>query len=194
MSSWISLLTKRITLCNPALAERSYHWIWPIGTCFGDERLWWGELKKRLAPHEGLDLIYYMDKQGAQHQIAPGVVIPTVFAGQVVQVHQDFLNQSVYIRHEQFCWNDAVLHTIYGHVQPNEGLGLGQDVGTGYPVVLLEDYPWSTVPLHLHFTVAWIPKDLPSQELSWQMLNEHEQIILVDPLAECDAEKKRVQG
>jgi hypothetical protein len=34
--------------------------------------------------------------------------------------------------------------------------------------------------------VAWIPKDIPSYQLNWQMLSEHQQIILLDPLAECE--------
>ena len=58
--------------------------------------------------------------------------------------------------------------------------------GTGDLVAVLAPYPRSTVPLHLHFTVAWIPKDIPSHQLNWQMLSEHQQIILIDPLAECE--------
>ncbi|WPD22606.1 MAG: hypothetical protein SD837_20770 [Candidatus Electrothrix scaldis] len=188
MSSWILLFTERLTRCNPALEETFRLWFWPIGTCLGDKQLWWGKQKKRHTPHEGVDLAYYMDKKGRKQQVDPGLRIPTLFAGMAVQLHQDFLNWSVYIRHEQFCRDDAVLHTVYGHVQPNEGLDRGQEFGTGESVALLEEYAQSTAPVHLHFTIAWVPKDLPSQELSWQMLNEHEHITLVDPLAECEVE------
>lgn len=188
MSSWISLFTDRITRCNPVLEERFRHWVWPIGTCLGDKQLWWGKQKKRLTPHEGVDLAYYIDKQGRKQQVALGLVVPVIFSGQIVQVHQDFLNQSVYVRHKQFRLNGAILHTIFGHVQPNEVVALEQEVGAGKPVALLEEYPESTVPLHLHFTMAWIPNDVPSYQLNWQMLTEHEQIVLIDPLAECSVE------
>ena len=186
MSSWISLFTERLTSCNPALEEKFRHWFWPIGTCLGDKQLWWGKQKKRLTPHEGVDLAYYMDKKGGKQHLAPGLRIPTIFSGTAVQLHHDFLNWSVYIRHEQFSRHDAVLHTVYGHVQPNEGLDIGREFGEGEPMALLEEYAKSAVPIHLHFTIAWIPKDIPSLELSWQMLNEYEGIVLVDPLAECD--------
>ncbi|MCI5144021.1 MAG: hypothetical protein D3923_00500 [Candidatus Electrothrix sp. AR3] len=89
---------------------------------------------------------------------------------------------SLYIRHEQFTREGAVLHTVYGHVQAKEEqAGLGQKVRAGEPVAVLEAYPRSTVPLHLHFTVAWIPKTIASNQLDWQLLAEEQQILLLDP-------------
>ena len=158
--------------------------------CFLDDRLWWGEQKKRIAPHEGIDLACYADQQGKEYwlglpgQMVPGLFIPAMFPGRVVQLHQDFLNWSVYIRHDQFCRDGAVLHAVYGHVQPKEKepVCIGKEVGAGEPVAVLAAYPRSTVPLHLHFTVAWVPKSIPPHQLNWQMLSENQQIILLDPL------------
>ena len=188
MTSWISLFTERLTCCNPELEGRLRLWFLPTGTRFGDERLWWGERKKRIAPHEGVDLVYCMDQQGAKHQLAPGLRIPTVFSGTVVQMHRDFLNWSVYIRHEQFSRNGAVPHTVYGHVQPTEKVRIGRNFRAGETVALLEAYPRSTVPLHLHFTIARIPQTIPSRQLNWRMLSEHARIILVDPADDQEAQ------
>lgn len=164
MGSWVSLLTERIHTCNPAFEAEFQHWLWPSGTCFFAERLWWGKQKQRIALHEGVDLACFIDQQGKQCTVAPGLLIPVIFPGRVVQLHRDFLNWSIFIRHDSFCrtrGERAVLHTVYGHVQPKEGLFIGQHVRAGTPVSVLEAYPRSTVPLHLHFTVAWIPNDFP---------------------------------
>ncbi|RWX50823.1 hypothetical protein VU01_12592 [Candidatus Electrothrix marina] len=187
MPSWISFLTDTIHTCNPSFAGDFRQWLWQPGMCFLDDRLWWGEQKKRIAPHEGIDLAWYTDQQGKEHWLAPGhmipgLVVPAIFSGKVVQLHQDFLNWSVYIRHDRFCRDGAVLHTVYGHVQPKKKICIGQEVGGGEPVAVLAAYPRSTVPLHLHFTVAWVPKSIPSRQLNWQMLSENRQIILLDPL------------
>ncbi|MCI5168639.1 MAG: hypothetical protein D3903_21725 [Candidatus Electrothrix sp. GM3_4] len=124
-----------------------------------------------------------------------------MFLGRVVQLHQDFLNWSLYIRHDQFCRDGSLLqlHTVYGHVQPKKTVCSGMEVRAGEPVAVLDAYSRSAVPvldaysrsavpLHLHFTVAWIPKSIPPDQLNWQMLSENQQIILFDPLAECEVE------
>ena len=206
MPSWISLLTDRILPCNPVLASNFGQWLWPSGACFLDDQLWWGKQKKRIAPHEGIDLAGYANQQGkerwfASDQMGPGLFVPAIFAGRVVQRQQDFLNWSVYIRHDQFCRDGAVLHTVYGHVQlirgkdkdkgKEEACCIGQKVEgveEGEPVAVLAAYPRSAVPLHLHFTVAWIPKGISSHQLNWQMLSENQQIILLDPLTGCGAQ------
>lgn len=180
MPSWISLFNKRLTACNPALAGEFQHWIQEPGTCFGDEYLWWGERKKRIAPHEGIDLLCYADRQGKKHQLAPGMRIPAIFSGRAVQLHQDFLNRSLYLRHDRFRRQGAVLHTVYGHVQAEETVCLGREIRAGETAAILEAYPRSAVPLHLHFTLAWIPESIEPHRLCWQLLNEDEQIILLD--------------
>ncbi|MCI5124936.1 MAG: M23 family metallopeptidase [Candidatus Electrothrix sp. AR5] len=182
MATWISLLTDKIQGANPTVAVNVQQWLWQPGMCFLDEQLWWGEQKKRIAPHEGVDLACYADQQGKIRRLDPGLLIPAIFPGRVVQLHQDFLNWSVSIRHDQFCRDETVLHTIYGHVQPKETVQIGQEVRAGEPVAVLAAYPRSTVPLHLHFTVAWVPESIPSHQLNWQMLSENKEIILLDPL------------
>ncbi|MGB5684416.1 MAG: hypothetical protein WBM35_01295, partial [Candidatus Electrothrix sp.] len=79
MPSWISLFTDRIRACNPMLASDFRQWLWPPGACFQDDQLWWGEQKKRIAPHEGIDLACYADKQGKEHWFAPDQVGPGLF-------------------------------------------------------------------------------------------------------------------
>ncbi|MCI5142224.1 MAG: hypothetical protein D3909_11010 [Candidatus Electrothrix sp. ATG1] len=180
---WISLLTDGLHVCNPAFAAEFRHWLWPPGSCFLDEQLWWGKHKQRLALHEGVDLVCFLNQQEEKQWLAPGLLVPAIFPGRVVQLQQDFLNWSLYIRHDAFCRDEAVLHTVYGHVQPSEELCIGQNVIAGDPAAVLAAYPHSSVPLHLHVTVAWIPRSIPSHRLNWQMLSEHEQIVLLDPLS-----------
>ncbi|XOF33919.1 MAG: M23 family metallopeptidase [Candidatus Electrothrix sp. YB6] len=187
MPFWISLLTEKIQTLNPAFAAGFRQWLWQPGMCFQDDQLWWGERKKRITAHEGIDLACSADQQGRICWLAPDLLVPAVFPGRVVQLHQDFLNWSLYIRHDRFSRDGAVLHTVYGHVRPEATVCIGQEAAAGEPVAVLAGYPRSTVPLHLHFTVAWIPENIAPHQLDWQMLGENRQIILLDPAAECDS-------
>lgn len=184
--SWVSLFTDALKKGNPGFSAVFQNWLWPPGSCFLAEELWWGEKKKRLALHEGVDFVCYTDQHGQTCQLDPGLLVSSVFAGKLVQLHRDFLNWSLYIRHEQFCQEQAILHSVYGHVQPREGLCPEQQINAGEPVALLNFFSKSTVPLHLHYTVAWIPKNISSDKLSWQLLSENEQVRLLDPLAAFD--------
>ena len=185
MSSLFHLFTCSLLAENPAMADQFQEWSWKPGMGFQDDHLWWGEEKKRIAPHEGIDFVQYLDRKGTIRKLACGLVVPSIFSGEIVRSHRDFLAWSLYIRHPQFKVSGHVLYTVYGHLQPGEKISVGLQLAAGEVVGHLEKYPHNrTVPLHLHFTVAWVAERVSPEQLDWQMLNGREQVTLVDPRKE----------
>ncbi|MCI5221715.1 MAG: hypothetical protein D3924_03310 [Candidatus Electrothrix sp. AR4] len=195
MASWIVLLTNAIRKRNPEFAAGFQEWLWQPGMRFQDDRLWWGASKRRVEPHEGVDLACYTNQQGRSYRLVPGLRIPALFAGRVAQLHQDFLAWSLYLRHDQFTRDKAVLHTVYGHVRPKrqDALNcLGEEVAVGETVALLAEYSRSHIPLHLHFTAAWIPNSIAPHRFDWRLLSEHRQVVLLDPSGESNLCERKV--
>lgn len=183
MSSLSHLFTRSLLEANPVMAARFREWDWMAGMGFQDDNLWWGEGKKRISLHEGVDFVRYRDRNGKRRNLDCGVAVPSVFAGEIVRFHRDFLAWSLYIRHAQFVKSDRVLYSVFGHLQPSKKAYVGQPVGAGEVVGFLEKYRRnSSVPLHLHFTVAWISRRVPPEDLDWQLLGDCGRVILVDPL------------
>ena len=150
---------------------------------FEDDTLWWGARKKRIAIHEGLDFVRYRDRSGEMRALAGCLAVPAIFHGEVGCFHRDFLAWSLYIRHPQFVMSGRILFTIFGHVQLGETTRVGQQVAEGEVVCFLDEYQQnSSVPLHLHLTMAWIPENVSPDDLDWKLLGDREQVILIDPM------------
>lgn len=186
MSSFSHLFTRNLQAKNPSMASRFQQWLWGPGMGFQDTGLWWGEGKKRITPHEGVDFVRYRDSSGEVCNLAGVLAVPTLFPGKLVRLHRDFLAWSLYIRHPQFVLPGCVLHTVYGHLQPGKRICVGQRVAAGEVVGSLEKYRHNnTVPLHVHLTIAWISEVVAPEELSWQLLNDRDLVTLVGPRTDC---------
>ncbi len=182
MSSLSHLFTRSLLAKNPSMAARFQQWLWRPGMGFQDIGLWWGEGKKRITPHEGLDFVRFCDRSGKVRNLAGALAVPTIFSGEIARLHRDFLAWSLYIRHPQFVMSGRVLYTVYGHLQPGKKVCVGRRVVAGEVVGALEKYRLNnTVPLHLHLTIAWISEVVAPEELSWQLLNDSHLVTLVDP-------------
>ena len=149
---------------------------------YQDTSLWWGEGKKRFTPHEGVDFVRFRDRSGKVRNLVGALVVPTIFPGELARIHRDFLAWSLYIRHPQFVMPGRVLYTVYGHLQPGKKVCVGRRVVAGEVVGSLEKFRQkSRVPLHLHFTVAWVSENVFPEQLNWQLLSDCHLVTLVDP-------------
>ena len=156
-------------------------WIFHDGMLFSDSCQWWNRTKKRPCPHEGLDLVYYLNSTGKQHPFQPGTIIPAIFNGIVVHSHQDFLGQTLYIQHEQFQQNSKTLYSLYAHIVINDKLP--KKITKDSPIGVIAQVPdASPVPPHLHLSMAWIENTLDTTSINWNNIANHESIHLVDPL------------
>lgn len=153
---------------------------------FQDTGLWWGDGKKRITPHEGVDFVRYRDRNGKSWSLEGGLAVPSIFPGEIAWLHRDFLAWSLYIRHPQFVLPGRVLYTVFGHILPGEKESVGRQVAAGEVMGALEKYQQNNiVPLHLHLTIAWISEVVAPEELSWQLLNNRDLVTLVDPRMDC---------
>lgn len=182
MSTLSHLFTRSLLAKNHEMATRFREWLWTPGMGFQDDNLWWGEGKKRISPHEGVDYVRFHDRNGKSWNLAGGLAVPSIFPGKIVRLYRDFLAWSLYIRHPQFVMPGRVLYTVYGHLQPGKKVCVGRRVAAGEVVGFLEKYRQNDiVPLHVHLTIAWISEVVAPEELSWQLLNDRDLVTLVDP-------------
>mgnify|MGYP000743042263 CR=1 FL=1 len=168
---------------NRALGESFRQWRFLPGMLFGDLEQWW-DFRPRPHPHEGLDLCSFIDHRGALHYLPEQTAIPAPLAGRVVHLARDFLGISIYLRHEETGPRGRRLYTIFGHTAPLATLRPGLMVKAGEPLACLAGLRRRHNGLrpHLHLTLAWVPPDLPPQELTWETLGQNPAVTLIDPL------------
>ncbi len=161
------------------------HWLFHPGMLFQSRQQWWGREKPRSTPHEGLDLCWFQDAAGRRRALNHTTLIPAPYAGTVVKISPDFLGQSIFLAHALAPAPGRRLYTAFGHTAPRPGLAVGQTVPEG-DIVAAVSAPVNrktSVPLHLHITLALIPDAVGPDQFSWQNFGIDPSITLLDPLA-----------
>lgn len=169
---------------RPQLAEFR-HWLCHPGMLFQSRQQWWGREKPRPTPHEGLDLCWFQDSAGRRRSLDHLTVIPAPFSGQVVQIIDDFLGQSIFLVHSAREADGRRLLFALGHTTPRTGLTPGDLIQPGDILARLANPTpaKSRVPPHLHLTLTLMPDTLASTRLGWDYLGTAPEITLLDPLA-----------
>lgn len=161
-------------------------WIFVPGMGFGDCEKWWGDFGLRPAPHEGIDVCLYRTSRGELCRIAPGALVPAMADGQIMACSPDFLGVSVFLRHDP-CGPDSCVFSIYGHSVPLPGIAPGRRVHAGEAIstVAPVDPEKKALLPHLHLSIARIPTDIPTRDLSWKVCHGSERVEFLDPLPYC---------
>jgi hypothetical protein len=159
-------------------------WVFLPGMLFNSSTQWWGDNKPRSTPHEGLDLCWFENSTGKVRAVNGSIKIPAAFAGNIRKIEDDYLGQSIFISHEMFDGKNGQLHTIYGHTNPGHAIAAPGRVAEGEIIGVIADLPGkkTTLPPHLHITVAWVPALFPLEHLTWQNIGSDRSITLIDPL------------
>jgi murein DD-endopeptidase MepM/ murein hydrolase activator NlpD len=102
-----------------------------------------------------------------------------------VKIDQDFLGQSIYIRHEILSENGRQLYSAYGHTVPLDSLANGQEVVEGEIIGHISGGSGQKTAIapHVHITFAWMPVPVDPDRLNWENLGNDPGITLIDPLA-----------
>jgi hypothetical protein len=172
-----SRFTEHLVRANTLRFKR---WVYDPGMFFLSESKWWGDKGHRSHRHNGLDLRLYENHAGAIETIAEGAKIPLVYEGRVVNIIEDFLGYTIFAAHEMFD-EGSQLFTIYGHVEPARGVLIDEFAGEGEVIANLAGKKSTKVPAHLHLSLAFIPETTRVESLTWQTLDEFENIIFLDP-------------
>jgi hypothetical protein len=177
-----SAFTERLLRLNGLEAAGFDSWELLPGMAFGEHAAWWRDGVPRDGPHEGLDLRSYSTSGGRSVPLEPGALVPVLWAGTVAAVAPDFLGRSVFVAHDGRDEAGRRLHSVYGHLDPRPGLEPGCTLCEGEELGAVADPAArnSSVPSHLHLTVAWIA-DAPGM-LDWRVLHDPARAVLIDPL------------
>jgi murein DD-endopeptidase MepM/ murein hydrolase activator NlpD len=159
---------------------RFKRWVFEPGMLFSSESKWWGGKGRRSHRHNGLDLRFYENHDGILEIISEGTKIPLIYEGKIVRIIEDFLGHTVFAAHEIFH-HGSQLFTIYGHVQPVADVQIDGFLSEGKVIAILAGTKIMKVPAHLHLSLAFIPKTIRVESLTWQTLDESEDIIFLDP-------------
>ena len=159
-------------------------WVFKTGMLFKDLALWWGDGGVRRRPHEGLDVCYYRDMSGQNYHLTEKTMIPVIYDGEIVRIHDDFLGKSVYVAHDIYDDNGNRLYTVYGHTSPLCGITEGKELQEGDPFATIADIATrkTVIPPHLHLSVAWIPVAFPCERLNWETMSDPNVVTLCNPL------------
>jgi hypothetical protein len=160
-------------------------WVFQPGMLFRAREKWWGDRGPRPAPHEGLDLYSFSDANGVLHTVDRHIKIPAAFRGTIVKIDQDFLGQSIYIRHEIGSGNGRRLYSAYGHITPRPSLRTRETVAEGEIIAHISGSTGKKTAIapHVHITFAWMPVPVDPDQLNWENLGHDPGITLLDPLA-----------
>lgn len=163
------------------VAETFSGWFFRDGMGFGETSAWW-KPGERLTPHEGIDLLFFVNQQGETRQLPDGAVVPAAWEGMVTAVFDDFLGSTVMLGHGITDDRGWRLHGIYSHTRPL--VGLGEKVLTGQAVATVTEDGATrskTPPSHLHLSLAWLHPELAPTSLDWPAISGSPMVRLVDP-------------
>jgi len=158
-------------------------WVFHPAMLFGALRTWWGGGADRDWPHEGLDICCYRDAHSLIHRLAARFRVPAMYEGEVAAIQDDFLGESIFVRHSARDGDGRVRHTVYGHTAPDGDVGVGAALKEGEVfATIAEPCVKGGAPPHLHLTVAWVPPSDSHVALNWSAMSDARRVVLVDPL------------
>ena len=179
-----SHFTRELRRLNGSTRAELRQWLFVAGMRFGDTDKWWKEGEARSRPHEGLDLLFFLDDNGGRHLLPPGTIVPPLLAGIEVARSVDFLGETIIITHDH--WDEAGrrLHTFYAHLQLEKPARSGRAVAIGDRVgrIAASAHPAPACPPHLHLSLAWVGEAYPIKDFRWEGFNPSELFVPVDPV------------
>jgi hypothetical protein len=177
---------------NPQLALDKAEYLFHPGMLFESGEKWWGDLGRRHAPHEGIDLCLYRSGSGRFHPLPPETAVPVFAPGRILAVIDDFLGRTVFVQHEIPQEPSRPFLSIYAHIIPLPDIEAGLALDAGRVIGRISDSPRlpSGMLPHLHLSVGHLAPGLDAASLSWPRLNKREGIHLLDPLASITLPKR----
>lgn len=177
--------TERLVQANRLHDQGFRSWSFLPGMLYAATTTWWVAGEVRPRPHEGLDLLTFINDDGALGALEPGTMIPVLREGEVVAIFADFLGQSVLVGHDR-RQGGARFFSIYGHTMVEPGLGVGQRCREGEVIGRIATSPKAHIPAHLHLSTLWLSGPIGG-EVSWPMISGSASIRQCDPLEFIDA-------
>lgn len=160
------------------------------GMLFNSMEKWWGRSGLRPASHEGLDLCFFTGKSGAGFRLDETVRVPMVYDGIIAHLMDDFLGKTVVTLHDFGNTENGPVFSLYGHVHPDPYLKIGDRICQGDVFASIADTSGRSrlLPPHLHISLAKARMLPQADQLTWEMLNQADRSVFIDPMKALDAD------
>jgi len=158
-------------------------WHFKKGMRFNECEKWWQADSNRTHAHEGVDFCFFKTCSGSIQTFSLETLIPPLYAGQVIRVFNDFIGQSVLIRHHSLSRDKYQLYGLYGHLNPFPGIIPGKEVNQGQQIATIADTAIKKRAMrpHLHISTVYLPHNYPAESFCWEKGNDPS-VTFCDPL------------
>jgi len=111
-----------------------------------------------------------------------------MYNGMIVSILNDFLGKSVIMEHGFADGDNRRFCSIYGHINPCDGIHVGMVAKQGDVIATLADAGGSKacISTHLHISVGWILDSISYDRLDWETIGAPDAVTLLDPLDVID--------
>lgn len=160
-------------------------WLFEPGMKFGDTDKWWEPRTTRTRPHEGLDLLIFLNGGNEKHLLPPGTGIPPLLSGTMVARLPDFMGETIILAHDLLDDKGRRLHTFYAHLQPGTTPASGKFMARDSQLGKIAALGQATLacPPHLHLSLAWTDESFSIRDFLWNKFRVSETFKPGDPLA-----------
>jgi hypothetical protein len=154
------------------------------GMLFLTFETWWGGSGMRKTAHEGLDICFFVNSRKERYRLDESINVPVLYEGRIVRIMDDFLGQTLVVQYVLEGLDKVSLLFFYAHILPDPRLQIGDDIEPGKQIGTIADASKTSSPLmsHLHLSLAWEFMLPPVDTLSWEILNQVNRSVFIDPL------------
>ncbi|MCK5100698.1 MAG: M23 family metallopeptidase [Desulfobacteraceae bacterium] len=170
--------------------NRAGEWIFHHGMLFLSPHTWWQSREtpksdKRKTPHEGIDILFFKDRNKQIQNLGTNTLIPAATDGEVINICHDFIGKSIVVRHNISFMQQLDLIFVYAHILPDSMIKVGTALKQGDIIATIAktEKEKTTLPPHLHFSVIEIPENTPAKNLNWELFSHTaSKLNLINPL------------
>lgn len=158
-------------------------WLFHCGMLFSSKDKWWGDFQYRKSAHEGIDITYFRTDPDRLYQFDTSIQVPAMADGVVLNICDDFLGQTLVIRHECLTSVDRQVLFVYAHIQPDRLIKPGDVIKKNQIIAsVCEPLKNPQLPPHLHFSCFEVLKTVPSDHLNWDLFSKGLDVNMIPPL------------
>lgn len=165
--------------------KSSINWFFHPGMLFLSRAKWWGDFKFRATRHEGIDICWYQNGEGALGSIPVGTQVPAFDEGRILNICNDFLGKTIVVTKDagSHTSTQSLAVTAYAHIQPVEGISIGNKITASQVIATVSDtHKNPELSPHLHLACFEIPSKTQPEQMNWNLFTDSDRINMINPV------------